>query len=293
MNDPWHELVPPKFRAILRSLITLSPHHLAAEIPLQRQIISSRLFAHWKTTNTRHIWSPTANQPNLSDAFCDLETRHQNPCNRFTFQRFCGVDSMMIHYNFIYFLMLQTRKKHEKKLEHDGFFPCRSRWSFQLRIGDFCLMELQVLRLFPHKHMLTVSAKVVVPGSNIWQPKDHKTPQKSMKTLFCLRWAMATMRSRRLRKAHNWASLLLLLLLPRWASLNWHQDVFEFVKPGTFQNSWDVWKIHPCKWIWPFWFQTCQAGTELKLIWGSNFFGMSCSQKTGPLASGNTNCKQL
>ena len=27
-------------------------------------------------------------------------------------------------------------------------------------------------------------------------------------------------------------------LLPRWASLNWHQDVFEFVKPGTFQNSW-------------------------------------------------------
>ena len=34
---------------------------------------------------------------------------------------------MMIHYNFIYFLMLQKlEKKHEKKLEHDGFFPCRS-----------------------------------------------------------------------------------------------------------------------------------------------------------------------
>ena len=150
MNHPWHELVPPKFRAILRSLITLSPHHLAAEIPLQRQIISSRLFAHWKTTNTRHVWSPTANQPNLSDAFCDLETRQQNPCNRFTFHipaflRRGFYDDPLIIYIF-FFLMLHMSGVHSK---YTRILSARN-----LKVGNLQLHPLFLTSIFT-RHKLS------------------------------------------------------------------------------------------------------------------------------------------
>ena len=194
--------------------------------------------------------------------------------------------------------LAKTRKKHGKKLEHDGFFLKKTgqketqntcftsytsfnisvnvqrtypywirpsihvvhrRWSFQLRIGDFCLMELQVVRWFPHKPHANRVCKNGHTRLKHLTTKRYKTPQNTTKICenpllpASLSWAVHPQCS-----AGQWPQCAPGAcarhttgppLLPRWASLNWHQDVFEFVKPGTFQNSWNVWKIQPFKWM--------------------------------------------